>query len=318
MKTRILAVAIAIAAMAGLPTWAVLSHHAPAGRSSASATGASAAPSSPDRVPARFAGVAVNDLDAFDHLCRCRPAIAVHYVNIGSTTSLINARIMILHGSMPLLELEPRGIPLAQIISGKEDQWLSRFAAGIRHLAVRVILSFGPEANGHWYSWGYHHVAPALFVSAWRHVVRVFRAAGATNVWWAWIMNQSYPHSEPVSLLWPGHRYVDLLGIDGYFKVPGATFSQVFAPTIAEMRRLSQAPLLISETGASPSFGKLRAMHQIVSGVVRYGLAGFIWFDVAQHGSLNRQDWRLDTNHAALAVFRKAARASYPKGSSRS
>ena len=43
--------------------------------------------------------------------------------------------------------------------------------------------------NGTWYSWGYRHTSPAVFVAAWRHIVTVFRAAGARNVTWLWTIN---------------------------------------------------------------------------------------------------------------------------------
>ena len=52
-----------------------------------------------------------------------------------------------------------------------------------------MILSFGHEMNGNWYSWGNTNSTPAQFIAAWRHVVTVFRAVGATNVKWLWAVN---------------------------------------------------------------------------------------------------------------------------------
>ena len=43
--------------------------------------------------------------------------------------------------------------------------------------------------NGYWYSWGYLHTSPAVFVAAWRHIVTLFRARGARNVTWMWTVN---------------------------------------------------------------------------------------------------------------------------------
>jgi len=40
-----------------------------------------------------------------------------------------------------------------------------------------------------WYCWGYGHASLVMFVAAWRHVVRVLRAAGAANVTWLWTVN---------------------------------------------------------------------------------------------------------------------------------
>ena len=45
-----------------------------------------------------------------------------------------------------------------------------------------VILSFGHETNGNWYSWAYRHASQqAAFVAAWRHIVSVFRTIGAAT-----------------------------------------------------------------------------------------------------------------------------------------
>ena len=52
-----------------------------------------------------------------------------------------------------------------------------------------MILSFGHEMNGHWYTWGDHHTSPRVFVSVWRHIVRIFHASGAKNVTWLWTVN---------------------------------------------------------------------------------------------------------------------------------
>ena len=52
-----------------------------------------------------------------------------------------------------------------------------------------VILSFGHEMNGYWYTWGNTHTSPADFVDAWRHIVTLFRAEGAENVTWLWTIN---------------------------------------------------------------------------------------------------------------------------------
>jgi beta-mannanase len=40
-----------------------------------------------------------------------------------------------------------------------------------------------------WYCWGYGHASLVMFVAAWRHVVRVLRAAGAAHVTWLWTVN---------------------------------------------------------------------------------------------------------------------------------
>lgn len=207
-----------------------------------------------------------------------------------------------------MLELEPFGIPLTQIIAGGEDRWLTRYAKAVLGLKAPVILSFAPEANGSWYEWGFRHTPARVYVQAWRHVVTVFRKAGAGRIKWAWVINRGFLQGERLELLWPGRSYVNMLGIDGYFKDARDNFRRLFTPTIKDMRSLSSDPILISETAGGPTAGKLRAVRQLVAGVAAYHLAGFVWFDIHQSGDSTHQDWRIETNRPALAAYRRAVR----------
>ena len=76
---------------------------------------------------------------------------------------------------MPLVQINPKGINLAAIASGHYDSYLSSYAEAVRSYHRPVILGFGHEMNGNWYSWGYRHTSPADFVAAWRHIVTLFR-----------------------------------------------------------------------------------------------------------------------------------------------
>ena len=241
--------------------------------------------------PSHYVGIVSYNLKKFDKSCGCSPNIAVHYIHVGGSTEMGFARSIIGTGAIPMLELEPYGISLPKITSGSEDGWLIRYAQAVSSLHSPVIMSFAPEANGTWYKWGYKHNQPGAFVSAWRHVVTVFREAGVRNIKWAWIMNVQFAGSANIRLLWPGADFVNILGLDGYFIAPN-TFESFFGASIVAMRALSSDPLLITETAAAPSVGKTNALDQITNGVAQYGLSGFIWFDVRQRGSETRQDWR--------------------------
>ncbi len=80
--------------------------------------------------------------------------------------------------------------------------------------------------NATWYSWGYHHVPPATFVAAWRHVVTLFRDQGAGNVTWLWTINATLGSTGPIAAWWPGARYVTWVGIDGYYYRPRGQLRQ--------------------------------------------------------------------------------------------
>ena len=141
------------------------------------------------------------------------------------------------------------------------------------------VLGFGHEMNGAWYSWGYRQAPPKVFVAAWRRIVRVFRAHGATNVTWLWTINvlihtpKRFPNP---GAWWPGRSYVTWVGIDGYFRTPSVQFAPLFGPTIIKVRELTQDPLLISETGAPPPAGQSAKIAELSAGVREYRLLGFI------------------------------------------
>jgi mannan endo-1,4-beta-mannosidase len=300
VKIRLLAVLLAIAAIVGV----VLGTHPGV------ALSPSLASSPVQTFPHHYVGVVSYNVAAFDRGCGCTPNVAVHYLHIGGNgrQDIDVARAILAAGAVPMLELEPYGMSLARISSGSEDTWLAGFAREVAGLHAPIIMSFAPEPNGDWYSWGYPDVAPSAYVSAWRHVVTVFRKAGPRAIKWAWIMNVNFSGSENIRLLWPGQAYVNLLGLDGYVTAP-ATFAGFFGPTIVSMRAISSDPLLITETAGAPSVGKLHALREITAGVAQYGLVGFIWFDIRQHGNIRRQDWRLEDEPAALTLFARDVKA---------
>jgi mannan endo-1,4-beta-mannosidase len=165
------------------------------------------------------------------------------------------------------------------------------------------VLSFGHEMNGNWYSWANHRTSPGEFVAAWRHVVTVFRAAGASNVTWMWTVNviQKTIGVPSPAAWWPGSSYVNWVGIDGYFIRASWKFAALFGPTIKAVRSLTLDPVLISETGASPNAGKPAKIATLFAGIRAYGLLGLVWFDADKH-----RDWRL-TGTAAVSAFRRYA-----------
>lgn len=210
------------------------------------------------------------------------------------------------HGAMTIVQIDPVNISLANIASGRYDAYLRSYAAAVKAYGSRVILSFGHEMNGRWYSWGYQHTSPKVFVEAWRHIVTVFRTAGANNALWLWTVNiidKSVPIPDPTPW-WPGSRYVNWVGIDGYYYLPSQSFAQVFGPTIVAVLKLTNDPIIIAETGAAPTAGQSAKINDLFGGIRSYGLKGFVWFDENTQGRI----WRI-TSQAAFAAFRQDARA---------
>jgi glycosyl hydrolase family 26 len=236
------------------------------------------------------------------------PDIVLYYSGWGEPFLARFAQTAYGHGAEPLVQMYPGSMTMAQIADGSHDAYLRSYAAQVARFGHPVILSFAPEPNGSWYAWGWGHTPASTWVAAWRHVVSVFRAAGAANVTWLLTLNIAFPRSGPVTAYWPGAAYVDWIGIDGYYVRPGDTFGRLFMPTVRAVRALTSKPLLVSEAAVGPAAGQSRGIANLFTAIRRHRLTGLIWFDKRQHRGVYHQDWRLEDSAAAVAKFRREAR----------
>jgi Glycosyl hydrolase family 26 len=246
-------------------------------------------------VPESYAGIR-----AFTAATGVRPGVVVYYSGWLEPFKAAFAAEAARHDAVPLVQINPTGISVAAIASGHYDAYLRSYASEVKSFGRRVILSFGHEMNGSWYSWGYRHTSPAVFVAAWRHIVTVFRSVGARNVIWLWTINiiRCRCSSGSLTQWWPGKSYVNWVGIDGYYYKPSWKFAPLFGPTIKAVRALTLDPILISET-AAPAARQPAKIADLVAGVRAYGLVGFVWFNADQ-----RVHWRI-SSRAASAAFRR-------------
>jgi Glycosyl hydrolase family 26 len=217
------------------------------------------------------------------------------------------------HGALTLVQIAPRNISVTAIARGRYDAYLRSYALAVRAFGGRVVLSFGHEMNGSWYSWGFRHTSATVFVAAWRHIVTIFRELAVGNVTWLWTVNiAGVPSRAPAPApWWPGKSYVNWVGIDGYYRSPSSEFPSVFGPTIADVRELTSDPILIAETAAEPSADQSAKIADLFAGVHTFGLLGFVWFDendVSASVPGQIQQWRLDSS-SVLAAFRHDAKA---------
>ena len=256
--------------------------------------------------PASYAGVT-----AFANATGARPDLVMYYSGWYVPFPVAFATTAANNGAVPLVQMDPDSakgkISIAGIAAGRYDGYLTSYAEAVRAYGHPVILSFGHEMNGWWSSWGYTHTSAATFVAAWRHIVTLFRELGARNVTWLWTVNiindapgGKIPSPAP---WWPGSSYVTWVGIDGYYLKPSWQFAPLFGPTIGAVRALTDAPILIAETGAVPGAGQPAKIVDVFAGIHAYGLLGFVWFD-----STNSTGQAFGIGSpAAFAAFRKGA-----------
>jgi Glycosyl hydrolase family 26 len=311
---RIVTAVVAIIAAAAIIVTAGRHDRSAAGRPRTSALRPVILPSTPGTylgvyasgVPDSYAGVT-----AFTSATGVRPRVVSYYSGWLEPFQASFAATLAKVGAVPLVQLEPTNISLAKIASGRYDSYLSSYAEAVRAYRHPVIVSFCHEMNGSWYSWGYRHTSPAVYVAAWRHIVTLFRVVGAVNVTWLWTVNilNDKQHGKIPSPApwWPGSSYVTWVGIDGYYLKSSWKFAPLFGPTVVAVRALTGDPILIAETAAASAPSQPTKIVDLFAGVRAYGLLGLVWFDAS--GS---RDWRISSAAAAAAFHRSAAR--YARG----
>jgi hypothetical protein len=220
--------------------------------------------------------------------------------------------------ALPMLSWEPwagsksgecqSAYALPKIINGSFDQYITKFAKAVADQKLPVAIRFAHEMNGHWYPWseqcpGNH---PGDYVKAWIHVHDLFVAAKATNVIWVWSPNIIRPvPNVSIKALYPGDAYVDWIGMVGY-AVQETTAAPVFDPTIAQIRKFSSLPLVLTETGVQSGPAKAAWITSFFTWLAKTpDVVGFVWFEYSrdQGGSA---DWRLTETAASTAAFRDA------------
>ncbi len=209
--------------------------------------------------------------------------------------------------------------------NGRHDDYLKRIAAAARRYPHRVFVRPWPEMNGDWQSFQPtpggarpHGGTYREFIKAWRHVVTYFREHRATNL--RWVFNptaDTYAGTTPVKAIWPGRRYVDVLGLDGFNWGTDAgwgqwrSFPDIF---LAQYRKLTAlhptAPVWICEVASKEPLtndgAPIDLFHDKGAWIRRMfdyrgmsRIKALVWF----HADKER-DWRINSSPGALSAIR--------------
>lgn len=205
-------------------------------------------------------------------------------------------------------------IPAQEILEGRYDGYIDHFAARIRELGYPVIIRFAHEMNLKRYHWGgdqssYGPDSPERYREMFRYISERFRKAGADNALLAFCPNsESVPGPQDgadwnrAKNYYPGHKYVDVLGMDGYnwgetrtleehgWKSRWQTFEEIFSSIYKELREISSdKPIFVFETAASDRGGDRDLwVRRAFETAKQWDLQGIFWFQVDKE-----TDWRL-------------------------
>ncbi|MFH2126447.1 MAG: glycosyl hydrolase [Pseudomonadota bacterium] len=211
---------------------------------------------------------------------------------------------------------------------------MRNFARACRDWGRPVIIRFAHEMNLARYHWGvepkaYGPESPRIYQEMFRHVVRLFKREGADNALFAFCPNaESNPHPRwhgaswnQASAYYPGHAYVDILGMDGYnwglsqtkakqgWDSRWQSFGQIFGPLHKELTGLASGkPMAVFETSCAPIGGHREEwVKAALNTLDEWRVQALVWFQVKKE-----VDWRLTPEADAGALKNLAERARCP------
>ena len=208
---------------------------------------------------------------------------------------------------------------LKDIINGKADHLIKRFA--------RQAREFGDQYGGffirtmremniprHWPPWG---GMPYKFKKAWRHIWDIFDGEGA-NEYATWVWNPSalsVISVSPPEFYYPGDKYIDWIGLNGYSRSGSDYFTRIFGSKIRKLHRLHPTkPMMIAEYGIDEHGYKVRQVKDAFERVKKeyHEIKALLWWDMDWTNLADGGvDSRINSSAEALQAFREAIADPY-------
>jgi len=194
-------------------------------------------------------------------------AIDLHYSKWTSPLASPSVLDDLNNDTIPLISWEC-GDTDASVASGHDDQLLTHEAKSIAALHKPVMIRWFWEMEFTGSNGGQQGAraaqcigtgGPSGYVAAWRHIVDVFRANGATNVDWVFCPGQdayaagAVDKGRAASQFYPGNSYVDWIAEDAYSREIPTPLPSLVQGMYSEYGN-SGKPLMVCETGAEGSY----------------------------------------------------------------
>jgi hypothetical protein len=220
------------------------------------------------------------------------------------------------HPHLPLPAARERH-GMAAVARGDYDFYLETWAADAARFGKPLLIRFGHEMNDPYrYPWGPQNNSKEEYIAAWRHVVEVFRRAGAANVLWVWSPHVAY---EFWDLYYPGDDVVDWVATGVLNFGPIAQWSKWWSfdeilgtkyDRLAGFRK----PIMVAELGSLAVGGDRAAWYHdaLVDLPVRYpAVAAVLFFHVSGDQTVTYQkvDWTLAADSALARTVAGAIRS---------
>ena len=263
----------------------------------------------------------MNYIKKYEEQTGNKPATIMWYQDWAQNFPYDAALNVINYGAIPHIVWEPwywgdhSKIHLKDITDGKWDKYIRTWAQEIRNFKHPVFLRIAHEFNIEGYPWGIvnNNQDPKLYIAAYRHIVDIFKKEKVENVKWVWcFMNYSFPKEDwnDWEVAYPGNKYVDWIGIDGYNWGNTKEWSQwqsfeyLFRDQVRRCKTLwPNKPIMVAEFASAQAGGDKAAWIKDIPGYLKSSLRDIdliIWFDENKE-----TDWRIKSSKQSLQAFKK-------------
>jgi len=248
-------------------------------------------------------------------------------------------QVMAIHesGAIPYIRLMLRSdnrqyrpepvFTLEHIKPGAFDPDLRNFAKEAKKLDFPILIEYGTEVNGWWFSWngywtGKEHGA-VLFQSVYRHIISLMRKEGADNLYWVFHINW---HSNPEDgwnipqAYYPGNEFIDMIGISAYGALSPndkniTSFTDMMDEGFRHAQNISpEKPVIVSEMGTdlnNPYISAKNWTYDAFSVLIdeqRWpNIVGFVWWNAGWPNDTNRSNnttMRIEDNAEIRDIIR--------------
>jgi mannan endo-1,4-beta-mannosidase len=226
------------------------------------------------------------------------------------------------NGSILNITWEPWGYNTVRIKNGEVDSYIKNMADDMKAYGKEIWLRPLHEANGNWYPWSIGDSSintNESYIAAYRHIVDIFRAEGATNVKWIFNINSAnVGQGASFTGHYPGDNYVDYNSLDGYnwgttqqsWGSKWQSFDEIFSASYNALKQYNK-PIIISEIASAEiggdkaqwitdTFKKIKTSYDKVFSV--------IWFNENKE-----TNWLINSSTASLDAYIKAIAPSNGK-----
>lgn len=218
---------------------------------------------------------------------------------------------------------QPNGYTAPDILDGTADAYIGKFAKDIKSYPHEVWLRPLHEANGgDWYTWAVGNSSMANtdenVAEAFRHIVKIFRDSGVTNVKWVWTTNaENATGGNPTSYAgtYPGDDWADYISIDGYnfgtfhtvansgWASRWKTFPQVYKPAYTALAGIAK-PIFVAEFSSSELGGNKAQWYRDAFASLSTTFPRFFALMIFSNNDANG-DWRINTTDASLQAWKE-------------